>query len=371
MNSRRKICHLIWALEPGGAERQVISMAQWQKQRGNEVSVVCLTRKGLLAKELEAQGIAVTLIQKNPGMDFGIVPRLSRYLKRQEIQILHTHVPTAGLWGRLAAIFAPRCRVIVSEHSDMAIQDLKFRFINRVLQRRTDQFLAVSEKIRERMIEEGGISAGKIEVMRNGIAVNGIYSEAQKTEIRKKLNIPQQAVVIGSVGRLEPRKDYASFVSVCCKVLAARPQTYFILVGDGICRDSLEKQAAEFGMEKSFCFAGTQENSKEWIAAMDIFVLSSLTEGISISLLEAMDLAKVCVVTEVGGNPEVIQHGHNGRLVAKSNPSRLAEEILSVIDHPEEAKRMGQNARQTVLEKFSVDRMMRDMERVYEGISGK
>ncbi|MBI4430105.1 MAG: glycosyltransferase [Candidatus Omnitrophica bacterium] len=365
----RRICHLIWALEPGGAERQVVTIAKWQKTHGYEPVVVCLTRKGSLAGELEASGIPVFLVQKQPGADFSVVGKLSRFLRDHAVEILHTHIPTASLWGRLAAMKAGTSRVVVSEHSDMAYQDIRFRIINYLLSGATDRFLVVSKHIGDLLVGSG-VPGKKITVVHNGISLNSRASEASsRKDVCQELGVSADAPIVGTVGRMEPRKDHATFIRACREIRKSHPGTNFLLAGDGPCRRAMENLARELGLNGNFHFLGTRSDVDRLLDAIDVFVLSSTTEGISNSLLEAMAHEKPCVVTRVGGNPEVIADEKNGRLVPAASPSNLADAVTEILADREKADRLGREARQTAEKKFSVEVMMKGLDEVYEEIT--
>ncbi len=360
----KKVCHLIWALEAGGAERQVVNIATWQKNSGYEPSVICLTKKGLFADELENLGIPVQLIKKNRGLDFSIIGKLSRYLVENHIGVLHTHVPTANLWGRLAARKAGIKKVFVSEHSALSATDFKFRMINKLLTRWTAKYIVVSEDIKKAMVL-GGIKREKIEVVHNGICLNGKQSKAKPT-VRTSLGIEDSHKIVGTIGRLEYRKDYSTFLKACAKIKVDVPDTKFVIAGDGPLRSELVSEAKDLGLEKNVEFLGTRLDVDNVMVSMDVFVLSSLTEGISISLLEAMSHGKPCVVTNVGGNPEVIKEGINGKLVPKQDAGSLATAIKDLIQSPQAAGDLAREAKKTVEQDFSLEAMMTKMERVYK-----
>ncbi|MDD5670484.1 MAG: glycosyltransferase, partial [Candidatus Omnitrophica bacterium] len=203
-----RVCHLIWALEAGGAERQVVTMALWQKRHGFDPRVVCLTRKGLYAEELEKQGVSVTLVEKRPGLDFSIVGRLAAFLKENSIDVLHAHVPTANFWGRLAAAWAGVRIVFVHEHSALSATDWKFRLVNWLLVPWTTRYIAVSGQIGDALVR-AGIPGKKVVVARNGIPIGGAHLQVDRAKIRAELAISDHTVVVGTVGRLENRKDHA------------------------------------------------------------------------------------------------------------------------------------------------------------------
>jgi glycosyltransferase involved in cell wall biosynthesis len=363
-----RICHLIWALEPGGAERQVVTIAKWQKRHGHRPQVVCLTRKGTLAAELEERGIPVTLITKKAGADFSIIGKLAQFFKEHSIDLVHTHVPTANLWGRLAAKKAG-CAAIVSEHSDMAATNFKFKWINRLLNGHTAGYLVVSQHIKD-LMAAAGVPAEKIKVVRNGIPGSQALDDATRAAIRKALNVSPQEPLIGTVGRLEERKDHSMLLKACAQIKKEIPAARFMLVGDGPLRGALEKEAANLGLQNAVIFTGVRQDIPALLAALDIFVLSSVTEGISISLLEAMSAGKPCAVTQVGGNPEVVTDKVTGRLVPARDPKPLAAMVVELLNNPKRTVEMGAAAQLHVAAHFSQDSMMRGIQEAYETLGG-
>lgn len=379
--SPRRICHLIWALEPGGAERQVVTIAKWQQQNGFQPRVVCLTRKGALAAELEERGIPVDLIEKKAGADFSIIGKLAQFFKDESVDLVHTHVPTANLWGRLAAKKAG-CPVIVSEHSDLAATDFKFKWINRFLTRDTAGYLVVSQHIKD-LMAKNGIPEEKIRVIRNGIPIEKNSNpeirnskQIQNSKAENKSNLSDFEIqisdfkkigpLIGTVGRLEERKDQSTFLKACALIQKEIPSARFMIIGDGPLRAALEKEAEGLGIRDAVIFTGVRQDIPALLAALDIFVLSSLTEGISISLLEAMASGKPCVATRVGGNPEVITDRVTGRLVSARQPAEMADTLCELLRNPGPTAEMAGAGKSRVISHFSQETMMQGIRKVYE-----
>lgn len=359
-----RVCHLIWALEAGGAERQVVTIASWQKQNGYEPMIVCLTRKGLFAKELEEQGIPVHHLPKAKGFDFSYIGKLAVFFKEHQVDIVHTHVPTANLWGRLAAKKAKTPIVFVTEHSALATTDFKFRILNKFLTQRTDRYILVSNQIQDAMVK-GGISPLKTKVIHNGIQM-GSYNAAERARLRSELEIAENVPVVGVVGRLEERKDHKNFLKGCKVILKSYPDAVFLVIGDGPLREELEGFARAQGIAQKVKFLGTRSDISSLLSVLDCYVLSSTTEGISISLLEAMAHSRPCVVTRVGGNPEVVQNQENGVLVAASDSHALGSAVVGLLKDPVRAQKLGARARETVLGRFSTQKMMKEMDALYQ-----
>ncbi|MBN1688128.1 MAG: glycosyltransferase [Candidatus Omnitrophica bacterium] len=362
--SVKKICHLIWSLDAGGAEKQVIRIAKWQRENGDLPMAVCFQKKGLLSNELEQAGIPVFVIPKRLGVDLSFIKRLARFLKKEDVGILHMHLPTASLWGRIAAIQAGINMTFVSEHSDMSCRRLRYRLANRLLGKWTKRYFVVSDHIRKLMLR-AGIDAAKIEVIRNGIELNGVWDKTNYLAVRYELGLSEKVRIIGTVGRMEERKDYINFLQAGVLIKKEYPDTHFMMVGDGPLRQKIENEAKRLGLFGNVSFLGTRQDVPRLLQAMDVFVLSSLTEGVSLALLEAMSVSRPCVVTDVGGNPEVIQDQENGLLVPVKDSRALARAVLSLLSDSLRTNQIGSAARRTVEEKFTTQAMMKQYTRHY------
>ncbi len=360
-----KVLHVIEDLENGGAERVLINLARGLDKQKFEAAVCCLTRKGRMASELEANGIPVYVMHKRPGLDLALVWRLARLLRKLEIDIVHCHVFTANLWGRLAAILARVPVMITHEHSSFTVDDARRLRLERLLMRRTTRAISVSEELRQRLITHGRLPAAKIVTIHNGLKFS-TANEAQKCErLRREYRLERFEFLIGTVGRLESRKNYPLLLEAFAQVQAQYPQTGLLFVGAGPEEERLKQRTHALGLEAHVVFAGYHSDVAGWLRLMNVFCSSSQTEGISMAILEALAAGVPVVATRVGGNPEIIPAREFGLLVPSNDTTALAQALVEIVQRPTAAQQMAQRGQERVLQHFSEARMLESVEELY------
>jgi glycosyltransferase involved in cell wall biosynthesis/peptidoglycan/xylan/chitin deacetylase (PgdA/CDA1 family) len=366
--TRTRVLHLIWALDLGGAERQVVEIVRRTDRRRFEPFVGCLVRKGRWGNELEAEGVPVVDFAKRPGLDLSLLPRLVRFLRRGRFDVLHTHAFTAASWGRLAALLARTPVVVSHEHSAFSLDSSVRRFVDRALVPATDRWIAVSEALARDLVAAEALPISRVVLVRNGIPLEEDTPPADAVEARRSLGIPAFREVVGTVGRLEPRKGLEVFLDAARGLAARRPSLGVLLVGEGPLQPDLERRIRSLGLEGRVVLTGRRDDIPRVLAALDVFVLSSHTEGLSIALLEAAAAARPIVATAVGGNPEVIEDGRSGRLVPAGDADALERAVGSLLDDPDLARRLGSAAARVVRARFSSRGMVDDIESLYSDL---
>lgn len=366
MKRKINVYHLIWGLTPGGAEQQLATIVTGLDSEKYRVAVGCLSVRGEVADYLESNGIEVDFIKKRPGADYFGYRRLRALLARRKIDILHTHIFTANLWGRLAGKAAKIPVLISHEHSDFSLEKGTRRIIDRLLAYRTKKIIAVSEDLRKRIIFEEGILPDKVLTIKNGIDWGRMKPRHTRLEMRRALGISGENVLVGIVGALEPRKDHHTFLQAARIAVTLAPELRFLVVGDGPMRDELEKEVLALHIKDFIQFAGLRSDIPDLLRALDIYVSSSTTEGISIALLEAMYMGLPVIATDVGGTPEVVRDDETGLLVPKSNPDIMAEMLVRLAGNPEERRKLGQAGYNLAVNEFSADSMVAKISDLYE-----
>jgi glycosyltransferase involved in cell wall biosynthesis len=245
--------------------------------------------------------------------------------------------------------------------------------MNLVTWRWQDGVIAVSDEVATSIRKHANGNASlPVEVVLNGIDVerfNPTIIDAAST--RSKLGIPSDAMVIGTVAVFRRQKALHDWIEAARLLHTARPETHFIVVGDGPLRVELMQQANSHGMSEVVHFPGLKEDVRPYLGVMDVFMISSVFEGLPLALLEAMAMGCPVVATSVGGIPEVIQHGENGYLVEAGVPKSLAVQVASLLDSPDVLRQVGVNARKTIEDRFSVRRMTRQLEATYLDVLGR
>lgn len=375
-NNRINILYLIWSLGLGGAERVVISLAKnLDKEKFNPI-ICCLNDKGVFADELEKEGIKVIALHKNGKFDITIIKKIIGVIKQYDINIIHTHLWGANLWGRIAAKLSGVKTVITEHNIDEWKTPLHF-LIDRWLFSKTDCFIAVSETVKEFYARKIGISKEKMKVVYNGIGINSqlalptsrqAISKSQKTTLREEFGIKDNEKVIALIGRLVPQKGHDFFLRA---ISGMNLDAKVLIVGDGPLKQSLKLKVKSENIEDKIIFTGFRKDVQEILKITDVLVLPSSREGLPMIILEAMGAGAVVVATRVGGTPELVEDGVNGFLVEYGDVAGLSKKIDDALK-PEAAlyvDKIRMNARKTIEERFSLKKMTKEHERLYSELS--
>ncbi len=301
--------------------------------------------------------------------------KLVRILRREKPDIVHTHTAKAGTLGRIAALIAlagTRKAVFHTFHGHVFhgyFSPLKTRFfitIERILGIFTDRLIAVSEETRADLIKYRVAAPSKIDCIPLGLDLER-FANCEKHEgaLRRELQIPGGARIVGIVARLVPIKAIDLFLRAASIVGNKLPGVHFVIVGDGELRESLEKLARTLGLAGSVHFLGFRNDLDRIYADLDIVVLSSFNEGLPVSLIEAMSSARVVLSTAVGGVPNLVSDGDTGFLVPSGSEEALANGILRALQNYDQLGSMRRKAREYALAEFDIARLVRDIDDLY------
>lgn len=318
-----------------------------------------------LIDEAKKNGIKTELINLGHRFDIRAVFKLNELLKKDRVNILHCHAYKADTVGFLASRLT-KVKTVSTCHGwwpDTAKLKL-YDMIDTAVLRHFDKVIAVSGKIYDDMAGRG-ISASKLEVILNGIDVERFSSARASDEEKKALGISGGYPVIGSVGRLSREKGIRFLLDAAAKVIEEVPEARFLVVGEGEEKEPLMRYADSGALKGKVVFAGYRDDADKIYPMLDVFVMPSLTEGIPLSLLEAMASAKPIVATKVGGIPSVITDRRSGLLVDPQDSDALSGGILSFLADRRLAEMTGGNAREAVKEKFSIETTVKKYQEVY------
>lgn len=369
-----KVAHLVLSLNVGGLERVVLRLLE-RTARDRFAPVVCaLEEPGALAEELARLDVPLIVLPRTRGLDPGLVVRLAAWMRREEIRLVHTHNPGPHLYGALAAGLAraaslPRGggpRVVHTKHGRNYPGSRRKVLVNQVASALTDRVVAVSDDARAVALEVERIEPAKVVTILNGVDTD-VFRPGDAAAARARLGVPASGYHVGCVARLSPEKDHATLLTAFARLRGARPDAHLTLIGDGALRPALEAQAARLGLDGAVTFAGMRGDVAELLPAFDVFALASLTEGISLTLIEAAAVGLPIVATRVGGNPEIVREGETGLLVPPGAPEGLAKALEAVAARGDRAE-MGLRGRTRVVERFGVDRMARAYEDLYDEV---
>lgn len=356
------IVHGVLSLEVGGLERIVVALARGQAEQDHAVTVLCLETQGTLARELEAAGVTVIALNKPPGRPVEFANTVNTALKSLSPQVLHTH--QIGVAFHLAAIAKSLgVRVIHTEHGNPFVRAAglvaaaKMRLLMRTAVRNIDRFCCVSDEIAATVRRWQTVSAAKVQVVPNGIAP----PPNVPNDFRSKLGIPADANVVGTVGRLHEVKQQ----QVLLQAVAKLPGVWALLVGDGPERDSLTKLAADLGIMSRTVFAGYQTEPWGALQAMDVFALTSRSEGFPVSLLEAWALSKPAVCSAVGGLTTIIENNVNGVLISAGDINGFASAFESLLNDHDHADEIAAGGLSTFEKQYTLNAMLNRYQFLY------
>lgn len=299
-----------------------------------------------------------------------------RLIRRGDYDIVCTSCSIAGLIGRVTAALegVPNRVHVLHVYASRPYQnELKrqvFRVIERLLDLVTTRYVAVSQAAMRHGVDNGILRPEKVDVIFNGVErpeVGGRSSGA----MRRELSLREGTRVVGTLGRYETQKGLRYLLEAVPLVLRRRPNTEFLLVGDGPLREELESLARDLGIERAVHFTGWRDDVPDVLRVMDVFCLASLWETFGLVLAEAMLASLPVVATRVDAIPEVTADGETGILVAPRDPHALASGVLRLLEDPDLARRMGAAGFRRASEMFSLETMVREYERCFEGLAGR
>jgi glycosyltransferase involved in cell wall biosynthesis len=379
------ITHVVENLNRGGLERMVIDLVKLQRQQGHHCQVVCLFELGSLAPELMTIGVPVNACGKRSGLDFRAVSRLRKLIRTHATDVLHTHNAVAHYYAVLATLGIHLRRTINTRHSmfgaRLSAPNDHGSIVSQKLDRReriyrlavasTDAVVTVCEAARRHAIELGIVTAEKCFVVPNGIHVDSFQtgSIAMRERMLEMLKFPAQSRIIGSVGRLTRLKDQAGLIRAYRRVHEQQPDAVLVFIGDGELLTELQECVVVEGVADSVHFLGDRSDVRELLQGLDIFALSSLSEGYSMALLEASAVALPIVATDVGGNGEIVRDGATGLLVPPGNPEAMAGALVRLLEQPQRARALGDAARAWVEAKGSLESMAASYANLYRTVS--
>lgn len=360
------VMQLALSLKTGGLERLVLDLLRQGTEMGVEYSLCLLEEEGDLAHQAHALGVPVHVLDKRPGLDFAVVPRLRALLRQTGARVLHAHNQAPGFYGGLAARWAGRPQIF-TRHGASYGMDRSWRWISALAAHLSRYTVCVGSDALAVARREDRLPARRLRLIYNGVDTELFRPDPiRRAAARAELGLAAGHKTIISVGRISAEKDYATLL----QALAALPPAWrLVLVGDGPELDNLRRLAAQLGLGERARFLGRRTDVERLLGAADLFALSSLSEGVSVALLEAMAMALPVVATAVGGTPEVVVDGLTGRLLEPGRPHELARALMETLDDPGRAAARGQAGRRRVEERFSLRAMAAAYAELYREVA--
>jgi glycosyltransferase involved in cell wall biosynthesis len=361
-----RILHLITGIDIGGAETLLLSsLSRLQKEERYDISVCYLKGEGTLKSEFIMKGIKV--IDLSNYIFLKKVLKLFFLLKTEKYSIVHTHLIQATLLGRIISRAAGIPVVIATEHNTSNFQKKYFliMILYSLTQSLNQKIIAISNAVKKELIKKVKILEEKIEVLYNGIEIQTFTDYGKDPELLQKFKLQKIFPVIGTVGRLDFRKGQIFLIRAIAKLKGTYPDIKLIIVGGGELENELKEECKRLGITDIVFFLGTQKNIKNFLSILDIFILPSLQEGLSISLIEAMSMGKSVIATNIGGIPEVVSDKVDGLLVEPKNIDMIVEAVKFILNNAEQRDKMRENARIKVEKKFSIENYIYQLDNIY------
>lgn len=357
-----KVLHLTTDLGLAGRERIIVDLVNDLQAKNYQPSIMCLYQSGQWEDNLNP-GVTVTELHKKKKLDLSVIPQIKKYLIDNNITILHCHNPGTLLYGLLAAKWAKTPLVINTEHGFSYDLSWKSKLKDQMLYNHTDYITTVSEKLKKDLNSTYTINQNKIQIIKNGIKPNGILED--KDTSKRKYGMSSQMFNIGIIGRLVRVKNHRMILDAMAVLLKNNSPVNLWIVGSGELEEDLREYTQKLGIQGSVVFMGSRTDIPQVLNALDLFVLCSVSEGLSVTLLEAMNAGLPIIATNVGGNSEVIKHERSGLLIELNHTMELVNSILDLMKDRPKAKCLGDNARKRFNEYFTINRMASEIDRLY------
>lgn len=363
-----KILHLTYDMAIGGTEQVIFQLVTGLSDDNYCCSIACLEPNlGSFGVSLREQGIETHILQRNPGFDIKLIWNIRSILRDKDIDIIHCHQYTPFVYGVLAAALSGT-KVVFTEHGRFYPDrySWKRRLLNPLLARFTHSITAISAATADALSYYEWFDRKVVQVVYNGLAQS---APRDRTETRRKIGAGSESVVFGTITRFDPIKNLPLLVDAFDIVRKTNPDIKLLLVGDGGERDKIQEMVDKAGLGDLVVFTGYQQDTVAYMSAIDVFVLCSLSEGTSMTLLEAMSLDVCCLVTDVGGNAEIVDHDSSGYVVPSDNVHKLAVSMTLLASDSDLRSRLGRSGKSVFQKKFELGKMVDKYSQIYNEIT--
>ena len=367
-----KVLHLISSSGFFGAERVVIELAEASQQQGIKSFIgVFRNIRNIhieVAEEAWDKGLQTIIFNCRERLDLRVIKALRGFVRFNKIHIIHSHGYKANIYAFFAALFlhvkrVTTCHNWISSNPKMYLYEI----LDKLFLKTFDRVVVVSEAIKSEVLH-CGISENKIAVITNGINLDRFGNKNRIRETRKNFGITEDEKIIGLVSRLTAEKGHVYLLKAAKDIVSEFPRVRFLIIGDGPLRRELEDMVSALQLRNKVIFAGLQKDIPDILAAVDIFVLPSLTEGLPMAMLEAMAAGRPLIASRVGAIPKIIENGVNGLLVEPGNSDDLRKAIIELLRDPKRADMFSKAGLELIANKFSSKRMAEDYKQVYRQV---
>lgn len=364
-----KLVHVVGRLSLGGLELEVIKLLNRLERSRYEPAIIATESISASARALLAPGIELLALNKAPGMQWRVIKQIAAFCRERRVDILHSHNWTTFLYGVLGGVRAQVPAIIHGEHGRETAHyapSLQQRLVCQWLARRCAYLTAVSDDIIPALIHSWKVSAHKIVKMPIGIALHEFDYHAERNAAKRGLGLDENAVVLGTIiGSFRPVKDLPTMLRAFQIIRQKFSHARLVIVGGGNLALA-QRQAEECGVVADVLFLGERHDVARILAACDVYLNSSLYEGMSNAILEAMAAGAAVVATRVGGTPSIVCDGENGLLVPPAAPAAFAAAIQRLLEEHELRERLRSAARAFVEQYHAHEHYVRAHEKMYE-----
>jgi sugar transferase (PEP-CTERM/EpsH1 system associated) len=369
------VCHVIYRLAVGGLENGLVNLVNNLPEDGYRQAIVCVTEATDFARRIRRSDVAIREVRKRPGKDVAAYGRMWQVLRELRPDVVHTrNLPALDMM--VPARFAGVRRYVHSEHGldmiELGGTNRKYNCLRRLSRVLVDRYITVSRDLNDWLRREVGVPEARLETIYNGVDTARFSPDAPARRALPSGFAPDGSIVVGTIGRLDALKNQIGLARAFVRVLTLRPalraSLRLVIIGDGKVRADIEAVLAAANARELAWLPGFRDDMPEIYRALDIFLLPSLREGISNTLLEAMASGRPVIAARVGGNPEIVPDGIAGQLVAEPDDDMFARAILAYVDDPVLLRRHGEGARAHVLRRFSLAAMVGSYDRVYRAL---
>jgi glycosyltransferase involved in cell wall biosynthesis len=371
-----RILYIFAGAGVGGGERYLLLLADKLDKNKYEVLFVSTAKEKFL-EEARRRSLEVLIVNMDSKFNFIAFWQIRDFIRKKKITIVHTHGAGASFYGRVAAKWAAVPILVTTVHNslyDYPISRPKrgiYVFIDRLTARLCDKIICVSDAIKDDLIKKSKLPQEKVLTIHNGIDIESFNKNIDASYLEREFNVKPHDRKIGIVGRLTHQKGHVYFLKAAAELTKAFPDIKCFIVGDGDLKDELMRTAQRLAVSPHCIFTGDRTDIPELLSFFDVFVLSSISEGFPMVLLEAMSAGCPVVASAVGGVPELIQDGIDGILVPAQSHEALSEAITDLLNDKNKRENIRFAARKTVEEKFNADMMIKSVEKLYDSLMEK
>lgn len=381
-----RVMNVIANARQGGMPEHVLTLSRELKQRGHQVQVLSMT-EGPMSSEFEQAGISSSIVPylghemgKNPMLALKATRFIRDMMRDSAPDIIHTHGPRAHLLAGRAAQYPGSHALVATAHGSFRqfmvgnsgefgwfrsrLKQFQYVRVDRHTGKLADRLIAVCEATRDDLVEVAKVPAEKVRVIHNGVSEVTV-SDDDRRALRAELGLGESHKLVTCVGRVAYHKGTADLIEAAAAIGREVPEARILIVGDGPLSSSLKERVQGSGLAERVIFTGDRRDAVRIVAASDLFVLPSLSEGLALTLLEAAMTSKAMVATDVGGNNEVVRPGETGMLVQPGDRAALAGAVVELLKDDEGRREMGRAAHRLWLSEFTVERMADRTEALY------